>query len=95
MDTYANTAAMWIAGEDIPRETNRITINHDVKDPVELPVTNVHYDDHPNDIAMRNHAFMQGEAIYTAAGAAKTLRTPPYPSTHYLGTCRMSARRRL
>ncbi len=41
---------------------------------------------------MRDHAFKQGEAIYAAAGAVKTLRTPPYPSTHNLGTCRMSAK---
>jgi choline dehydrogenase-like flavoprotein len=92
MDNYANTAGMWIVGEDMPRETNRITLNHDVKDQVGLPVANVHYDDHPNDIAMRDHAFKQGEAIYAAAGAVKTLRTPPYPSTHNLGTCRMSAK---
>jgi choline dehydrogenase-like flavoprotein len=92
MDNYANTAGMWIVGEDMPRESNRITLNHDVKDQAGLPVANVHYDDHPNDIAMREHAFKQGEAIYTAAGATKTLRTPPYPSTHNLGTCRMSAK---
>jgi choline dehydrogenase-like flavoprotein len=41
---------------------------------------------------MRNHAFQQGEAVYKAAGAVKTYRTPPYPSTHNLGTCRMSAK---
>ena len=28
----------------------------------------------------------------SAAGAARTYRTPPYPSTHNLGTCRMSER---
>jgi choline dehydrogenase-like flavoprotein len=38
---------------------------------------------------MRNHAFAQGEKVYQAAGAIKTFRTPPYPSTHNLGTCRM------
>jgi choline dehydrogenase-like flavoprotein len=92
MDNYTNTAGMWIVGEDMPHESNRVTLNHDVKDQVGLPVANVHYDDYPNDIAMRNHAYKQGEAIYAAAGATKTLRTPPYPSTHNLGTCRMSAK---
>jgi len=29
-------------------------------------------------------------AIYDAVGAARTLRTPPYPNTHNLGTNRMS-----
>jgi choline dehydrogenase-like flavoprotein len=32
--------------------------------------------------------------VYQAAGAVRTFRTPPYPSTHNLGTCRMSAKPR-
>ena len=52
---------------------------------------NVHFDDHANDIAMRNHAFQQGSAVYDAVGATQTYPTPPYPSTHNMGTNRMSA----
>ena len=55
-----------------------------------MPVPNVHFTDHPNDIAMRNHAYGQGTAIYEAVGATRTFPTPPYPSTHNLGTNRMS-----
>jgi choline dehydrogenase-like flavoprotein len=43
---------------------------------------------------MRNHAFSRGKAIYDAVGATKTIETPPYPSTHNLGTNRMSAKAR-
>jgi len=53
-------------------------------------VASVHFDDHPNDIAMRNHAYKQGAAVYEAVGATVTYPTPPYPSTHNLGTNRMS-----
>ncbi len=91
MDHYTNTAGMWLVGEDMPRETNRVTLNTAVKDKWGSAVPNVHFDDHDNDIAMRNHAFTQGEAVYKAAGAIRTYRTPPYPSTHNLGTCRMGA----
>ena len=90
LDSYENMAGMWIVGEDMPQETNRVTLNHDVKDPFGLPVANVHYSDHPNDIAMRTHAYERGAAIYDAVGATRTLPTPPYPSTHNLGTNRMS-----
>ena len=90
LDHYENMAGMWIVGEDMPQETNRVTLNHDVKDKYGLPVANVHFDDHPNDIAMRNHAYKQGQAIYEAVGATRTFPTPPYPSTHNLGTNRMS-----
>jgi choline dehydrogenase-like flavoprotein len=90
LDSYENMAGMWIVGEDMPQETNRVTLNHDVKDQFGMPVANVHFDDHPNDIAMRNHAYKQGIAVYEAVGATRTFPTPPYPSTHNLGTNRMS-----
>jgi choline dehydrogenase-like flavoprotein len=90
IDAYSNTAGMWIVGEDMPQQTNRVTLNHDVKDANGQPVPNVHYDDHPNDLAMREHAYKAGKAIYDAVGAKKVAFVPPYPSTHNLGTCRMS-----
>jgi choline dehydrogenase-like flavoprotein len=90
LDSYENMAGMWIVGEDMPQETNRITLNEGVKDQFGLPVADVHYTDHPNDVAMRNHAYGRGAAIYDAVGATRTLPTPPYPSTHNLGTNRMS-----
>ena len=94
MDQYANMAGMWIVGEDMPRETNRVTLHPTEKDKFGLPIPNVHYDDHPNDIAMRSHAFGQGRMIYEAAGATDVYETPPYPSTHNLGTNRMSEKPR-
>ncbi|MDD9724694.1 GMC family oxidoreductase [Roseovarius sp. SK2] len=90
LDEYENMAGMWIVGEDMPQSTNRVTLNTEVKDQFVLPVANVHFDDHPNDIAMRNHAYDRGTAIYDAVGATRTFPTPPYPSTHNLGTNRMS-----
>ena len=90
LDMYENMAGMWIVGEDMPQESNAVTLNTDVKDQYGLPVVNVHFSDHPNDIAMRNHAYKQGAAVYDAVGATRTFPTPPYPSTHNLGTNRMS-----
>ena len=90
LDSYENMAGMWLVGEDMPQESNRVTLNTDVKDQHGLPVANVHFSDHPNDIAMRAHAYQQGSAVYEAVGATRTLPTPPYPSTHNLGTNRMS-----
>ena len=94
MDGYANIAGMWIVGEDMPRSTNRVTLSKTEKDQFGLPAPNVHYDDHPNDVAMRTYAYEKAEALYKAVGAVQTYRTPPYPSTHNLGTNRMSAKSR-
>ncbi len=91
MDNYTRLAGMWLVGEDMPRESNRVTLNASVKDKYGNAAPNVHFDDHDNDIAMREHAFRQGQRVYEAAGAIKSFRTPPYPSTHNMGTCRMGA----
>ena len=90
MDNYPNMAGMWLVGEDMPQATNRVTLHATEKDKFGLPIPNVHFDDHPNDIAMRSHAFRQGGSVYHAAGAREVYETPPYPSTHNLGTNRMS-----
>jgi choline dehydrogenase-like flavoprotein len=92
MEAYAHTAGMWLVGEDMPRETNRVTLNTALTDRHGFPVANVHVDDHPNDVAMREHAWGRGQAVYEAVGAVGVTRTPPYPATHNLGTLRMSER---
>ena len=94
MDMYDHMAGMWLVGEDMPREQNGVTLHPSEKDQYGLPVPNVNFDDHENDIAMRNHAYKQGSAVYYAAGATRAFEVPPYPSTHNLGTCRMSAKAR-
>lgn len=94
MDAYDHMAGMWIVGEDMPQAGNRITLDPTVKDRFGMPVASVHFDDHANDIAMRDHAYGQGRAVYEAVGATRTFETTPYPSTHNLGTNRMSAHAR-
>jgi choline dehydrogenase-like flavoprotein len=90
LDNYENMAGLWIVGEDLPQQSNIITLHPNDKDQYGLPVPNVHFDDHPNDKIMREHAFEQGTKLYKSVGAKETYRVPPYPSTHNLGTCRMS-----
>ena len=41
---------------------------------------------------MREHGYGRADLLYEAVGATGTHHTPPYPSTHNLGTCRMSER---
>ena len=92
MNTYPRMAGMWIVGEDMPQESNRVTLSDTEVDQHGMPIPHVSFTDHPNDVAMREHAFQQGQAVYDAAGAKQSFRVPPYPSTHNLGTNRMSAK---
>ena len=80
MGAYENTAGMWIVGEDMPQESNRVTLNREFKDQWGLPSPDVTFADHPNDTAMRDHGYSRGDAIYEAVGALGTHHTPPYPA---------------
>lgn len=90
LEHYEYMAGMWIVGEDMPQESNAVTLHPTEKDQYGLPIPNVHFDDHVNDIAMREHAYRAGRAVYEAAGAREVYEVPLYPSTHNLGTNRMS-----
>jgi choline dehydrogenase-like flavoprotein len=94
MDMYSHTAGMWLVGEDMPQESNRVTLDPEVRDRFGLPVAHVNFDDHANDATMRRHAYRQGSQVYEAVGATRVFQTPPYPSTHNMGTNRMSANAR-
>jgi len=94
MDAYDNMAGMWLVGEDMPQESNCVTLHGSEKDQFGLPIPNVQFSDHENDLAMRNHGFKQAKALYESNGAKRVIYTPPYPSTHNLGTNRMSAKAR-
>ena len=91
MDAYDNMAGIWLVGEDMPQESNNVTLHATEKDQFGLPIPNVQFSDHANDIAMRDHGFKQSKALYESVGAKRVVLTPPYPSTHNLGTNRMSA----
>jgi choline dehydrogenase-like flavoprotein len=58
-----------------------------------MPVASVHFDDHPNEVAMRDHAYKQG-APSTRRSAHRDLSDAALSSTHNLGTNRMSEKPR-
>ena len=94
LESYENMAGMWLVGEDMPQEGNAVTLSPEAEDQHGLPAPDVSFTDHPNDVAMRAHAWKQGQAIYDAVGATRTCPTPPYQSTHNRGTNRMSEKPR-
>jgi choline dehydrogenase-like flavoprotein len=90
MEQYENIAGLFMTGEDMPQPGNRVTLGADV-DRFGVPVAHLHYDDHENDMRLRNHGYKTMTAIHQAAGAVRSIQAPPYPASHNLGSNRMSA----
>jgi len=91
LEMYDRFAGMWLVGEDLAQEGNGVTLHPTEKDQHGLPVPVVHFTDHANDFAMRNHAYKAGRALYESLGATEVFELPPLSSTHNMGTCRQSA----
>ena len=90
IDAYDHTASLCVLGEDMAMETNRVTLHETEKDQFGLPIPNLHLDDHPNELMMKNHAYKRSVALYEAIGAYRVFEGPPLPASHNMGTCRMS-----
>jgi choline dehydrogenase-like flavoprotein len=92
IEQYANMAGLFMTGEDMPQAGNRITLSATEIDRFGVPIANIHYDEHENDLRMRNHGFKTLTAIHKAAGAKRSIEAPAYPASHNLGSNRMSAK---
>ncbi|PNU04386.1 GMC family oxidoreductase [Novosphingobium guangzhouense] len=90
LDKYDQLAGMLLTGEDPPQLSNRITLHPTERDGYGLPVPVIHYEDHPNTIAMKEYAWKAGRRIYEALGAENVIEMGDYiPATHNMGTARM------
>ena len=92
MDAYERTAGMWIVGEDMPQESNRITLNTARQGPARPAGAERALRRPPERRRDAQARIRRADLLYEAVGALSVHHTPPYPSTHNLGTCRMSDR---
>ena len=92
IDKYDHLSGVWICGEDLPVQSNRITLHDTRKDQYGLPVPVVYKGDHANDEKVREHGEQQAKLCYEAAGAERVFSIPEFPASHNMGTNRMSAR---
>src|SRR5258708_22989082 len=60
METYPRMAGMWLVGEDMAQETNRVALDPVAKDKFGMAVASGQFPDHPNDAPMRGPASHQG-----------------------------------
>ena len=67
-----------------------MTLNPSVRTRTACRSPNVHYDDYPNDIAMRNDAYEAGRGDLRGGRGDADAADAALPSTHNLGTNRMN-----
>ena len=90
VEAYNYVAGIFANGEDMPMAGNSVGLHPSGRDQYGLPVPLITIDDHPNDVAMRNHAMCAATEIQLAAGASRVIECPPMPGSHNMGTSRMS-----
>ena len=94
IQAYGHVAMLCVLGEDMAMETNRVSLHARETDKYGLPIPNLHLDDHPNEFVMKNYGYKKGRELYEAVGAKRVFEAPELPSSHNLGTCRMSEKPR-
>lgn len=92
LEKYDHLSGVWICGEDLPMEENGIRLHDSRRDQYGLPVPIVYKGDHPNDEALRRHGQQQARRCYEAVEAVRVFDVPDFPTSHNVGTNRMSAR---
>jgi len=93
LEHYTHLAGCWTTGEDPPEAHNRITFHATEQDDYGLPVPVLEYRDHPNSVAMKQHAARQCESIYKSLGAKRVESRPDIGGgCHNMGVARMSER---
>ena len=94
-DAYAEvwdrSAGMVIICEDLPEETNRVTLDPELTDADGIPAPKLTYRLSENSEKMLAHGMARGREVLRAAGAVHTDASGPLPFAgwHLMGTARM------
>ena len=91
LSKYNHTAHLAVITEDLPEQSNRITIEEVNYSSESLPGVKIHYKLSDNSRKMLSHGLDNGRKLLQAAGAIRSLAFGPvrYTGWHTLGTCRM------
>jgi len=88
---YDHTATLVAITEDLPEETNTVTLDPELTDAHGIPAPKVTYRLSENSRKMLAHAVERGKEALTAAGAVETFAEPLMRNAgwHLMGTARM------
>ncbi len=90
-ELWDRNAGMVAICEDLPEETNTVTLDPELKDADGIPAPKIGYRLSENSVAMLEHAVARGREVLAAAGAVDTVVQSPLPFAgwHLMGTTRM------
>jgi len=90
-ELFDRTAGMVAICEDLPEETNQVTLDPELTDSSGIPAPKITYRLSDNSTAMLAHAMARGKEALEAAGAKATVAEAPLPYAgwHLMGTARM------
>jgi len=88
---YDHTATLVAITEDLPEETNTVTLDPELTDAHGIPAPKITYRVSENSRKMLAHAVERATEALTAAGAVETVAEPLYRESgwHLMGTARM------
>ncbi|MGH3641385.1 MAG: GMC family oxidoreductase [Mycobacterium sp.] len=93
---FGHHALIYVQGEDIPMEHNRVTLDDSITDSSGLPVPSVNYLLHENDRRLIEWGRLRAHEAAHAAGRVTDMASTgiggisgPPPGWHIMGTCRM------
>jgi choline dehydrogenase-like flavoprotein len=87
---FAHTVGIAVMCEDLPEESNRVTLDASARDAHGMPAAKVAYRYSTNTLRMLEHAVARAREALLAAGASEVLQAPaPNVFAHLMGTARM------
>jgi len=88
---YDRTATLMAITEDLPDESNTVTLDPDLKDSHGIPAPKITYRLSENSRKMLAHGVDRATEAFTAAGAVETVADPLLRAAgwHLMGTARM------
>jgi choline dehydrogenase-like flavoprotein len=90
-DIFDRTAGMVVICEDLPEETNRVSLDPELSDSNGIPAPKIDYTLSENSRKMLAHSVARGAEVLEAAGAKQTATEAPLAPAgwHLMGTARM------
>ncbi len=87
-ELWDRNAGMVAICEDLPEETNTVTLDPEITDPDGIPAPKITYRLSQNSLDMLEHAVARGKDVLAAAGAVDTMVQSPLPFAgwHLMGT---------